>query len=134
MSNGYNPLHHNCLRHGCFNFLRRPKIEQFSDCFPRNINFGDVDGIVEMNSAFCLLEWKSNGAPLKTAQRLLFERLTSSDPRHVAFIVSGSAETMVIDKYTVIRDGKFKTFEPATLNDLKARIKSWADWVEQQAA
>ena len=35
---GYNPMRWDCERDGCFNVLRRPKIEVFADCFPRRIN------------------------------------------------------------------------------------------------
>lgn len=131
MANGFNPIRWDCRESGCFNFKLRPKIEQFSDCFPRRINFGDVDGIVELGGAFCMLEWKSNGAELKTAQRLLFERLTSASPRSVAFVVSGSAKDMTVDKFQMMFNGTVKHFDPAGLDDLKHQIRRWAEWIER---
>ena len=62
---GFNPMRWDCDTDGCFNVKRRPKIEMFADCFPRRINFGDVDGLVEIGGRFCLLEWKGQGGALR---------------------------------------------------------------------
>jgi len=60
-ANGYNPLRWDCQKRGCFNLKRRPKIEIFAECFPGRINFGDVDGIVEINGNALLLTRNKNG-------------------------------------------------------------------------
>ena len=43
--NGYNPLRWDCQKQGCFNKKKRPKIEEFAECLPGKISFGDIDGI-----------------------------------------------------------------------------------------
>ena len=68
---GYNPLRWDCEKRGCFNIKRRPKIEVFHKCFPGNINFGDVDGIVEINGRGLMLEWKS-GKPNKKGELVIY--------------------------------------------------------------
>src|SRR5512132_3856378 len=93
-ANGYNRLRWDCLRRGCFNLKRSPKIEVFAACFPGRIHFGDVDGIVEINGNALLLEWKSEAHELPTGQRMLYERLTQSGLCS-AMIIVGDAETMI---------------------------------------
>jgi hypothetical protein len=73
---GYNPLRWDCEKQGCFNKKCRPKIEIFADCFPRRINFGDVDGLVEINGKGLLLEWKSVLKDIPTGQKIAYQKLT----------------------------------------------------------
>jgi hypothetical protein len=129
-SNGYNPLRWDCSRHGCFNVKRRPKIEVFTDCFPGRINFGDVDGIVEVGGNALLLEWKSQAHELPIGQRILYQRLTRCGPVSV-MIVIGDAETMFIDATAIFADGVRHPaggFEPADLDLIKHRLIAWSEW------
>ena len=130
LANGYNPLRWDCLRRGCFNLKRRPKIEVFADCFPGRINFGDVDGIVEINGNALLLEWKSEAHELPTGQRILYERLTHSG-FWSAMIVVGDAETMIAVATSIFDRGiKYPThgYEPADLQLIKHRLAAWSRW------
>ena len=68
---GFNPLRWDCDHQGCFNKLKRPKIEVFADCFPGRINFGDVDGIVEINGYLLILEWKPERIELSRGQGIM---------------------------------------------------------------
>ena len=101
---GYNPLRWDCAAQGCFNLKRRPKIELFADCFPGRINFGDVDGIVEIGGNALLLEWKSEPRELPAGQRLLYQRLSRSGPVAVMIVV-GDAETMLVDGTSIFDRG-----------------------------
>ena len=91
---GYNPMRWDCERDGCFNKKLRPKIEVFCECFPGRGSFGDVDGLVEINSHFCLLEWKTgNTIWLPRGQELCYERF-SKVPWNVVLVAGGNAETI----------------------------------------
>jgi len=129
MVEGHNPMRWECGKDGCFNVKRRPKIEVFAECFPRRINFGDVDGLVELNGFFCLLEWKGDGGSIKTGQRISFEAFTRR-MGNVVFVVEGDAETMHVDNCAKFWDGKFYPFQPASLPDVVSRIRAWADFIE----
>lgn len=120
-------LRYDCERSGCFNLKRRPKIEVFDECFPGNISFGDVDGIVEINGNFLLLEWKCNKGSLPDGQRIMHEKLTASGRRTTVILVVGDAETMEIKRIAVCSNGRYGDFEPCSLSDLRARIRRWAD-------
>ena len=43
MSNGYNPMKWDCGTRGCFNAIRRPKIEVFAEVLPGRIAMSDID-------------------------------------------------------------------------------------------
>jgi hypothetical protein len=130
---GYNPLRWDCERQGCFNKLKRPKIEVFAGCFPGRINFGDVDGVVEINGHFLYLEWKPSTTALPTGQRILIEKRTR-DGVSTYLIVAGNAETMEVEKYAVAWKGKIGEWEDATLDDVKERIKSWTAMAQREVA
>ena len=122
---GYNRLRWDCEASGCFNIKRRPKIEVFAECFPRRINFGDVDGLVEMNGSFLILEWKGAGGSLGEGQRrslLAFSRQASN----LAVIVEGEAETMETKRLAFFWRGAWYKWRAASLHDLKHLIARWA--------
>lgn len=129
MDNGRNPMRYNCKSQGCFNEMRRPKIEEFAECFPGRISMGDVDGIVEINGRSLLLEWKSNDVPLKGGQRIMYSRLTTNCFLSV-IVVHGNAQTMEIYKYAWFASGKMHDFIKADLSDVKNAIKEWVKWAQ----
>lgn len=129
--NGYNPMTWECEKSGCFNKVKRPKIEMFHDCFYDKISMSDIDAAVEVNGNFLLIEWKSGVGKLKTAQRIFFERLTRHSNIFV-YIVSGDAETMRIDGYSVISGGKHDDkFVHCGLEGFKKILKDFNDWAVQ---
>lgn len=131
MTNGFNPMRWDCDNgRNCFNKKMRPKIEVFSECFPGRINFGDVDGIVEINSFGLMLEWKTKTNKPATGQRIMYERLTKTGILTVLFVV-GSAETMLVSHMGIFFKGKQTELKEANLDDVKNKIKSWVSWAKK---
>lgn len=126
---GFNPMRWNCQSDGCFNIKRRPKIEVFADCFPRKINFGDVDGLVELNGRFLLLEWKGDGGSLKRGQQLTYVEFTNT-LGNLVLVVRGDAESMKVESYSSFWGGSFYPAISADLNAVKSRISHWVQWTE----
>ena len=128
---GFNPMGWDCEKSGCFNKERRPKIEIFCDCFPGKINFGDVDGIVEINGRGLMLEWKTSMKKLTfpIGQKIMYERLTSGRKLTVLGII-GDAKTMVCSKYCIFWDGKQGQWIDSDLKEIKNRIKQWVEWAK----
>ena len=126
---GFNPMRWDCQRDGCFNVKRRPKIEVFAECFPRRINFGDVDGLVELNGWFILLEWKGSGGSLPQGQVMSFERFTR-DIGDLVLVVHGDAEIMTVTGYSEFWGGRHTPIVQADLALVKSRIRRWVDWTE----
>lgn len=127
-----NVMNWNCETDGCFNVKRRPKIEEFGDCFPRNINFGDVDGIVELNGCFCMLEWKGAGGSIKTGQRISYEQFTRY-PSNAVFIAEGDAETMAVTRFCKFKLGKQDAWQVGGLPELKRAIRGWVTFAEARS-
>ena len=128
--NGYNPLRWDCSKHGCFNEKRRPKIEVFADCFPGRINFGDVDGIVEINGNGLMLEWKTGSGNIPTGQKIMYEKLTATSLITVICVV-GNAETMECEKYCLFFSGKQKPFKSCDIESVKKVIIRWVTWARK---
>ncbi len=122
---GFNPLRWDCKKDGCFNDLRRPKIEEFAMCFPGRVNFGDADGLVEINGYFGLLEWKGDGGTIKLGQKIAFEQFTRHRGNAV-FVVEGNAETMKVKRYSCFWKGRQRDWHQSDLDGLRHAIKSWA--------
>jgi hypothetical protein len=122
-------MHWDCESQGCFNKVKRPKIEVFADCFPGSIALGDMDGIVEINHCFLILEFKGIGTALPTGQRILFERL-SKDKGFYILLIHGDAATMGVVSLSEFWDGKQTTWKVATLDDVKARIRAWVAFAQ----
>ncbi len=122
-----------CKKDGCFNVRRRPKFGVFDDCFPRRINFTDVDGLVEIGGHFLMMEWKGDGGSIKKAQHLVFQRFTSN-PMNVVIIVHGDAETMSVQAFGYYFRGKYHEAKTATLSDLKKWLRRWATWSDRRLA
>ena len=126
---GYNPMGWDCDTQGCFNRKKRPKIELFADCFPRNISPGDVDARVEYEGFFWELEWKGNGAGLKYAQKRTFQEVTRQRGNAV-FVVEGDAETMDVKRWCIFWMARQGKGESGGLEDLKERVRAWVEWVD----
>lgn len=130
---GYNPLRWDCEKSGCFNRKRRPKIELFADCFPGRINFGDVDGLVEIAGCFALLEWKGASGAVSTGQRISFERHTKQHEGNIVFVVEGDAETMEVRRYCCFYRGRQSKWRSGDLRVLKNTVRKWAEHCKASA-
>ena len=126
---GYNPVRWSCEKNGCFNKLRRPKIEVFAGCFPRRVNFGDVDGLVELGGSFCLLEWKGEGGSIKVGQQISLSRFTLI-PGNFVLAIEGNAETMEVRRLSRFWGGKQRPWEVADLERVKHELQEWASFAE----
>ena len=128
--NGHNPLRWNCEKQGCFNKKKRPKIEVFCDCFPRRINFGDVDGLVELNGKGLLLEWKEGSGDIPLGQKIAHQKLTDTGKLTTLFVV-GNPETMTCERYGMFFKGKFYPYKNGDMEVVKSVIKRWVKFAEK---
>lgn len=123
---GYNFLHWDCDKDGCFNVLCRLKFHIFAECFPGSINFSDVDGIVEIGGHGLMLEWKKRNVLLPEGQRIMYSMLTKNAPLTVLCVV-GNAETMKCTHYSFFYKGKYHKPVETNLDGIKTLISRWAD-------
>jgi hypothetical protein len=130
MTAGGRAMRWDCAVRGCFNETCRPKLEAFSGCFPRAVNFGDIDGMVELNGCFCLLEWKGPGGAVKLGQYRSYIQFTRHHHGNVVFIVGGDATTMQVRNFAIVWRGQCFASQPGDLAELKRRLRAWAVWAE----
>lgn len=131
--NGFNPLRWNCEFQGCWNKIKRPRIEDFAADFPRNIGMTDIDGSVELNGHFIFLEWKDY--PVDTipqAQGLYFERLTRVSDFIIAYFVHGDAARMEAYSFRFMWQGRLSSVYPCTMQTLHDRFQKWSKWTAQK--
>lgn len=126
-----NPLRWKCEQLGCYNKVARPKIEVFADCFPGRICMGDIDGLVEINGKFLLLEWKRDAREIPAGQRITYDMLVRMPDRMwTVLCVAGDAETMLVTHAMHYRHGR--TWRPASLASCKRFMARWARWANRQ--
>jgi hypothetical protein len=107
------------------------KFHVFDGVFPRGINFTDVDAIVEIGGAFCMIEWKSPGGVIGIGQKKMFQAFTR-DSKNVAVIVYGDAETMVLQSFGYFVDGRYYDASVANLERLKEFLRDWSEQATAQ--
>jgi hypothetical protein len=120
----------NCDKHGCYRQKCCPRLEEFKECFYREISPGDLDGIVEFRGKFWVLEWKTPGAQVKRAQELLFVAFTKAQ-WNIVFVAEGDCtETpMSVSRYQVYWDGKQYEWFRGDFAALKSDVTAWSNFV-----
>jgi len=132
-ANGHNPIRYDCEKSGCFNIMKRPKIEVFCGCFPGRISFGDIDGIVERNGLALLLEWKPAPIALNQGQRIMYERL-SKNGKITVLCLAGDAQTMTVTHRSYFWDGKKSDWNESTIDGAKEFCSRWSAWTDEISA
>jgi hypothetical protein len=96
--------------------------EFLRQCFGGNIVPSDLDGIVERNGQFLVLEGKSSGTKIPEGQQILFENFIKSG--HFTVIVlwgeSNKPEKMLFTSAT-----QQVMIDPATIKDVKDFAYKW---------
>jgi hypothetical protein len=133
MSNGYNPMKWNCGTRGCFNAIRRPKIEVFAEVLPGRIAMSDIDATVEVNGNFLFMEFKSHLGDIPTGQKIYFQRLTRLSSKITVLVICADAETMMCHALRLIYGGEVFDWEAASLEDVMEELRQWTIWALKPA-
>lgn len=120
-----------CAEDGCFNDLKRPALGLLDSSLPGSVGFTDVDGMVELNGSFLMLEFKGPGVPLPTGQQIMFRRLTRGGRRNCVFVVEGDAHRMDFTVIKAFRGGADGPWEKCTLGGLRRMVSEWAAEAER---
>ena len=105
MKDGTNPMRWDCKKNGCFNIIKRPRIELLAQFAPGRCGFGDIDGALEQNGYLLLLEMKPAKKCLTRGQEIMYERITRGGTIAVC-LISGDPQTMRTDSLTVWSKGQ----------------------------
>jgi hypothetical protein len=131
---GFNPLEWNCIISGCFNYHRHFDIEHLAQCFPRGINFTDLDGFVELGGNFLVVEFKMNGADATGGQQRAFQALTALSERIKVLVVRCDYRTSEIFGLKVIKGGHVGEWKECDFDRFIQFLTHWAARAQQGEA
>jgi len=89
----------------------------------------DIDGLVERNGLFLLLEGKGPNVPVPLAQRILFERLRQTGLFTIVVVWGEPNSPAAMQVMTRRGQGKRK---PASMADLRRIVKRWFRYADKQ--
>jgi hypothetical protein len=95
-----------------------------NDCFDRGIQVTDIDGIVEANGHFLMLEAKPATKPVGYGQRKMFGQFASMEKCFV-LILWGDP----LSHYRLMGIGD-EDRVPCTQREVKTLVAEWFEWVE----
>ena len=87
----------------------------------------DIDGLVERNGYFLVLEAKSPNAKVKTGQKITFESMLKTGKFTVMIIYGQQNQPEKVEVWT---PHEKRTFDPAGTDMLKALVAQWFVYVE----
>jgi len=98
-----------------------------NNCFKRGIRFTDVDGIVEANRHFLLLEGKSKNAYLPKGQRMALERLAKLAEFTIIVFRGDPPNLSTVTEWEVLGKNKQK----GNFQEFFNFIQEWFIWAEK---
>lgn len=96
-------------------------------CFGGRIRPSDIDGIVERNGRFLVLEAKPRGYTFNGGQAILFKRL-AQQPNFTVLVLYGE-----VSQPTAMQVWGEKQ-QPCNLGDVRAFCQGWFEWADSQGA
>lgn len=121
-----NPMRWQCETQGCFNKLKRFKIEVFAECFDNGVGMSDVDAIVEINGNFLMMEFKGGPGDVPVGQHRMFRELTRDNSKWTVLVLAADAEQTTVAAYKRYHHGAFsKTWQATTLAHVQRWLRRW---------
>lgn len=126
---------HDCSTRGCY-IAGLPNWGDLFDVFPRGIQPTDVDGLVEINGKFLVLEEKHFDADLSNGQRYAFERLAMLGPVTVFVFRPARPSGLHVKTITArtIATSTHLRWEHISRADFKERLRLWAAYADKRKA
>ncbi len=95
-------------------------------CFGKTgIRVTDIDGMVERNGRFLVIETKSNGANIPIGQQRMFQAM-ADDGKFTVIVVWGDANQPTKMRITAHNGTRVVIVEkPANIEDLQDAVKRW---------
>lgn len=119
----------NCETSGCYKDKCIPDWGFLQGAFPRGCRPTDIDGIVELDGNFLLLEWK-NGGEIPAAQRTLFRRITELSSDIIAVVLFGDTEKSTVECMQVVKNGEIGPKEACTTEEFVDKCRRWGKRTE----
>jgi len=85
----------------------------------------DIDGIVERNGQFLIMEWKNPGEKLSEGQKIMLKSLAKKEGFIVLIIVGNTDDETVVESYwQITQDGEFMKCG-TSFTELKQFYRDW---------
>jgi len=95
----------------------------FDECFlPTRIKVTDIDGFVERNKKFLVIETKSHNAPVPMGQQIMFDNMIKTG-LFTVLVIWGEANYP--EKCLLITRKIKKEYNPVTAFELVELVKKW---------
>lgn len=125
-------LRHQCDRDGCY-ADGLPNWGMLEGCFGAGrIRPSDIDGVVDRNGRFLILESKRVGAQVKEGQHILFQSLAETGLFTVIVFFGDAAACTVKSARVYFPDGGYQPDAPCDLDGLRARCADWFARADQR--
>jgi hypothetical protein len=120
-------LRHDCEKHGCY----RDELwdwTPFNDCFGNSgIRISDVDGMVERNGLFLMLDGKRDGAPISAGQLRMYKQFALKGG-HVIVFHGQPPVTVATVRQWLPGDDNVVGPTQCDLAGLKRIVADWYEW------
>ena len=83
-------------------FATHTDYSEFKSLIPNNAVPSNVDGILERNGQFLILEWKRPGEKVSEGQRIMLQALAAKPSFMVVIIYGNTDNETVIDSYWLL--------------------------------
>jgi hypothetical protein len=124
-------LRHDCEAHGCY----RAELwdwTPFNDCFgDSGIRISDIDGMVERNGLFLMLDGKRDGTFLKQGQLRLYKSFAATKAgTAIVFWGNPAVHPQIVTRARIWRPGEqdVELVDPLDLAGLKQLVADWYEW------
>ena len=92
---------------------------------------GDVDGIVERNGHFLMMEWKSPGGVITRGQHITFASLTADNINFTVYVLEGDPRTMEITSHIVYFNNYVQHYQVSSFEQVLGEFQTWAYMADQ---
>jgi hypothetical protein len=100
----------------------------FNNCFPgTDIRMGDIDGIVERNGKFLIIEGKKPDTSIKLGQEILLKEL-SKNKNFTVYVIVGIPNKGEIHSGQRIIDGEYQKITIHSTEDMQKEVLRWFNW------
>ena len=98
--------------------------EYIIDSLPGECGISDIDGVIERNGYFLVLESKNSGERLPQGQKILLEQLSRLQ-KFTVIVVTMNRVNGYVDGYQQVKDGEFGRNNLTDTEEFGTLVSAW---------
>ena len=113
-------------------FATHTDYTEFKGLIPTNPNLvpSNVDGILERNGQFLILEWKRSGEKVSEGQRIMLQALAAKPSFMVVIIYGNTDNETVVDSYWLLTPEGKPVKTGISFESFKQFYRQWYEWAD----